>query len=120
MPLIRQNFSLAQGDDVTIELDINPDIASLVGANLTFRVYDQEQAVPLGDPVITKDLDSGLQITDPDYGLLLITFVPGDTISLVPKNYVIECTLYDQDDRRTTVTEGIMSLTRTKNPQALP
>jgi hypothetical protein len=118
--LIRQNFSMAQGDDMTVSLDINPDVASLVGCNLTFRVYAQQAAVPIGDPLVTKNLDDGLQITDPDYGLLLITFEPADTIDLDPGNYCIECTLYDLEGKRTTVTEGIMTLARTKNPLALP
>ena len=119
MPLIQQNFSMTQGDDTVIMLDIDPDVDSMIGTDLTFRAYAQEMAVPLGDAVLTKDLDDGLQITDPDYGEVLITFVPDDTIEMAPGNYCYEITTYDIDEKRVTVTYGIMTLTRTKNPEAL-
>jgi hypothetical protein len=119
MPLIQQNFSLAAGDDKIISLDINPDVESLVGTNLTFRAYDQSFGVPLGDALVTKNLDDGLEISDPDYGIVLITFVRADTIDLMPKNYAFEITTYDPNDKRITVTQGIMTLNRTKNPESL-
>lgn len=116
--LIQQNFSVAAGDDVEISLDIDPDVQSLVGTNITFRAHAQQMAVPLDDPVLVKNLDNGLQITDPDYGLVLITFNSADTIDLPPSNYSYEITLYD-GAVRTTVTKGIMTVTQTSNPQAL-
>jgi|SRR5262245_30094053 len=120
MPLIQQNFSMTQGDDTVIMLDIDPDVASLVGSDLTFRVYNQEMGVPLGDPIIVKNLDDGLQIADPEYQLIQITFVPADTINLQPKNYVIECSVWDTNQKRTTVTLGIMTLARAVNPTSPP
>src|SRR5262245_20954319 len=120
MPLIRQNFSLAQGDDAIITLDIDPDVESLVGSNLTFRVYDQQMVVPIGDALIVNNLDAGLEISDPDYGIIMITFEEADTSGLAPKNYVHEATIWDTDGKRTTVEFGIMTLARTENPTVAP
>jgi hypothetical protein len=119
MPLIGQNFSISAGDNKIVSLDIDPDIASMVGTNLTFRAYDQSFAVPTGDAVVTKNLDDGLEISDPDYGIVLITFVSDDTIDLTPKNYAFEITTYDPEANRITVTQGIMTINRTKNPKSL-
>lgn len=120
MAKIQQNFSLSAGDDIIISLDVNPDVESLVGTNITMRVYDQEFAVPIGDPVITKDIDNGLQISDPEYGIVLIQFDSADTMELTPKNYVYEITMYDTEGKRITVTEGVLTLNRTVNPQTFP
>lgn len=117
--LIQQNFSLAAGDDIEISLDIDPDTESMIGTDITFRVYDQSAGVPIDDAIITKDLDDGLQISDPDYGQAVITFLAADTLDLMPKNYAFEITTYDIDDLRTTVAKGIMTLLRTNNPEAL-
>jgi len=115
--LIRQNFAIPLGDQIEIDLDINPDIESMVGTDVTFRAYAQDTGVPIGDPVLTKNLDDGLEIADPTYGLVVISFDETDTINLAPDNYYFEITLYDIDGARTTVTEGLMTLLRTKNPE---
>lgn len=116
MPLIQQNFTLAAGDQVDISLDIGPDIASMVGTNLTFRVYEQQVGVSIGDALIVKNLDEGLQISDPDYGIVVISFDEEDTSAMTPRNYNFEVTTYDTDDIRITVSQGVMTLTRTMNP----
>jgi len=115
---ILQNFSIPQGDDYTIDMDIGPDSPeSLVEAQLTFRMYKSDCGVPVGDPVVTKNLDDGLQITDPDYQLILVTFTPEDTIDLdVGTNLIMECTVYDQNGKRVTVAQGVCSIVRTANP----
>lgn len=120
MPLIRQNFSIAAGDDTQLPLDIGPDVgSSLVGANLTFRVYEQDAGVRVGLPIITKDLGSGLTVADPTYQMVLVAFVPADTLTLAPKNYIHEATVY-QSGRRTTVSEGVMTVNRSSNPTVGP
>ena len=115
--LIRQNFAIPLGDQIDVDLDINPDVESMVGTDITFRAYAQNTGVAIGDPILVKNLDAGLEIADPTYGLVIISFDEADTINLAPDNYYFEITLYDLDGARTTVTEGIMTLLRTRNPQ---
>lgn len=115
--LIRQNFEFACGTDFEATVDIDPDTVSLVGTQLTLRVYEQDTAVPLGDPIITKNIDDGLQITDPDYGLLIVTFERDDTVDLTPKNYWFEVSQDGTDgESHVPVAQGILTLTRAKNP----
>jgi hypothetical protein len=114
--LIRQNFSVAKGNDIIVDLDIGPDVASLIGTNITWRAYEQMFGIPFGDPVIVKDLDNGLQISDPDLQLVLITLDRVDTVDLVLGNYWHEVSIDDTSDKHTTVTEGIMTLVRAENP----
>ena len=99
-----------------VDLDIGPDVASLIGTNITWRAYQQFCGIPYGDPVITKNLDAGLQISDPDLQLVLITLDRADTIDLDLGNYWHEASIDDTSAKHTTVTEGIMTLVRAENP----
>jgi len=113
-----QNFSMPRGDDFQVSLDIDPDVSSLVGSQVTWRVYAQDTGVAIGAPVLTKNLDQGLEITDPTYQLILITLQGADTAGLAPGNYYHEATVYDIDGKRTSVSAGILTLLADVNPAA--
>lgn len=115
MPTI-QNFSIPANDDVDINFDVDPDDgASLVGSTIYWRAYEQEFGLPVSgvDPVLTKVLDDGIQITDPDAGQFVVTILADDTVDLL-RNYYHEARIKDTDGNWVTVTTGIMTVTGTE------
>jgi hypothetical protein len=115
MPVI-QNFSVPAGDSVDVNFDVDPDSGSLIGSTIYWRVYEQENGLPVpgSDPIIEKVLDDGLQITDPDLLQFVVELYRDDTIDRL-RNYYHEATIKDADDNWVTVTLGIMTVTGTEN-----
>lgn len=115
MPII-QNFSVPAGDDVDINFDVDPDDgASLIGATIYWRVYEQENGLPVAgvDPVLEKVLDDGIQITDPATGQFVVTIDAADTTDML-RNYYHEARIHDEDGNWVTVTIGILTITGTE------
>lgn len=115
MPLI-QNFSIPAGDSADLNFDIDPDDgASLVGSTIYWRVFEQENGLPVAgaDPLIEKYTDNGLQVTDPDLGTFTVSIDPDDTIDLL-RNYYHEARVKDEEGDWVTVTIGIMTVTGTE------
>lgn len=111
-----QNFSIPANDDVDLNFDIDPDDgASLVGAVIYWRAYEQVAGLPVAgsDPVIEKVLDDGIQVTDPDLGKFTVSVNAADTVNLL-RNYYHEARVYDVDGNWVTVTTGIMTITGTE------
>jgi hypothetical protein len=74
---------MMRGDSATITVTLTDedgyplDLDSLSGVRFTARRwYDS------GDPWISKDLDDGITITDPDVGVAEVALVPSDTSEL--------------------------------------
>lgn len=115
MPII-QNFSIPAGDDVDVNFDVDPDDgASLVGATIYWRVYEQEFGQPIAgaDAVLEKVLDDGIQVTDPDAGQFVVEIAADDTVDML-RNYYHEARIKDVDGNWVTVTTGIMTVTGTE------
>lgn len=115
MPII-QNFSVPAGDDVDVNFDVDPDDgASLIGATIYWRVYEQENGLPIAgaEPVLEKVLDDGIQVTDPDTGKFVVTIDAEDTEDML-RNYYHEARIFDVDSNWVTVTIGIMTVTGTE------
>lgn len=116
MPAL-QNFSVVANNDTDVNFDVGPDDGgSLIGTTIYWRAYEQENGspVPGADPVISKTLDDGLQITDPDLGKFVVELDATDTVELL-RNYYHEATIVDGDGATVTVTFGIMTVTPSEN-----
>lgn len=113
-----QNFSIDAGTDVTVTMDIDPDVEgqTLVGSTIYFRAYVQEHGniVPGTDPVIDKHGESeGIVVTDADAQKVDIDFSVDETANLL-RNYVFEITLIDASDKITRVAWGMMTVNGTE------
>jgi Flp pilus assembly protein TadG len=116
MPVI-QNFSVPADDDVEVNIDVDPDDGvSLVGSTIYFRVYEQTNGVPTYDvsPVISKQTDQGIQVTDSDTWQFTVTIDRADTASLL-RNYYFETQVVDSNGKSVRTTYGIMTVTQTEN-----
>lgn len=116
MPLI-QNFSVAAGDEMIVNIDVDPDEGfTLLNCEIFWNVYQQEHGVPKldVDPIIEKTLHDGIDVTNPTASQFAVTLTESDTISLL-RNYYHEVTIIDGDGNRTTPTVGIMTVTQTEN-----
>jgi hypothetical protein len=115
-----QNFSLASGDDLTFYVDIGPDGsgATLDGADLHWRAWPQTHGIPdfTVDPVIEKSIGAGIVIINESAQQLSIQLEREDTL-LSPGNYYHELNLEDIDNKQSTPTVGIMTITRTRGDE---
>jgi hypothetical protein len=112
-----QNFSVPAGNPVTITCDIDPDDGvSLIDVNdIVWKLYEQEHGVPTSaDPVITKVLDDGTQVLDPDLLKFTVELTADDTVGLL-RNYYHEGHVVDTENNVVTVVYGIMTVTQTEN-----
>ncbi len=108
-----QNFSVVANNDTDVNFDVGPDDGgSLVGTTIYWRAYTQENGspVPGADPIISKVLDAGIQITDPDLGKFVVELDAADTAALL-RNYYHEATIIGESGETVTVTIGIMTVT---------
>ena len=112
-----QNVSIPAGDAADLNFDVDPDDGqTLLGADIYWKVYEQEHGVPkLGvDPVIVKVLDDGIQITDPDALKFTVAIQREDTVGLL-RNYHHEAKIIDPDGNHVTVNYGVFTVTQTEN-----
>jgi hypothetical protein len=108
-----QNFSVYQGNEMDITLDIDPDDSiTLVGSNIMWKVYAQSYGNPTGAALIEKDnsVDGTITVEDPETATLNIPLTEEDTVDLDPRNYYHEATIDG-----VTVAHGIMTLLDTLN-----
>jgi len=109
---LEQNFSVPKGDDQELNFDIGPDDEgfTLVGSQIVWSVFKFKYGV-VGDLVIKKTTDNGLQVTDSDAIQFTVNLKRTDTSSLDPGNYYHELKITDQDGKVTTPTMGVMTIT---------
>lgn len=116
-----QNFSMNAGDNFDITVDIDPDDeVTLVGAVITWNLYEQEFGQPTGEnAIITKNngVDGTIVVTDPDTQRLKVPLTYDDTIGLL-RNYYHETTVEDATLGRITVAIGFMTVLGTENRSA--
>jgi hypothetical protein len=114
-----QNFSVYAGNNTDVTIDIDPDDGvTLVGATITWKVYEQQFGQPIAgeDPVIEKDngVEGTIVVIDPDTQTLKIPLEYDDTVGLL-RNYYHECTVNDAELGEITVANGIMTVLGTEN-----
>jgi hypothetical protein len=117
-----QNFTVYAENRTVISINIDPDDdITLVGAVITWCVYEQELGQPVANasPVLTKTNGDGgtVVVTDPDAQILEIPLEAADTAGLL-RNYYHECTVQDPDRGEITVAQGIMTVLGTENRPA--
>jgi hypothetical protein len=116
MPII-QNITVMANNDADINFDVGPDEGqSLIGTTIYWRAYPQQFGSPIAGelPVIVKQTDNGLQVTDPDFGKFTVQIAKTDTVNLL-HNYYHETTIVDGNgDVVTTVTIGILTVLPTE------
>jgi len=116
-PII-QNFSIPADNDVELDFTLLPTsgVALGPGTEILFSVYESEFGAPVaGVPaVLSKTLDHGIQITDPDTKQFTVTVARADTVALL-RNYYYEVTVVDVNGDATTTTVGILTITGTEN-----
>jgi hypothetical protein len=116
-PLI-QNFTVPAGNDVDINVDIDPDGdgITLVGSHLFWRVYEIEcgMIIPDTEPVLEKySEDGGIIAIDSDLQKFRISILATDSASLL-RNYFHETTIVDPEDNITTLNQGIITFVGTE------
>lgn len=113
-----QNFSVPADDDVelTVTVDDSLGLSSLQDFTIQWRVYAQEWGSP--DPeqsaLISKSTDSGIAIPGSPPLVFTIQLSAADTAGLLG-NYYHEATLVDVQSDRTTVMQGLVTVTPTEN-----
>jgi hypothetical protein len=115
MPVI-QHFSVPAGDSCTINFDVDPnDSVTLDNTEIIWEVFAQIHGIPdfEVDPVLTKTLNHGIEVTDSGHLRFAVTLERADTLALL-RNYYHEAKLIDQDNNHVTVTYGIMTVTQTE------
>lgn len=109
---LNQNISLVVGNDMDVLYDIGPDDQ---GTNLAFaeelswKAYAQTFGVPVGLPLITKGVGSGIAITDPLLMQFTVSLAGADTLAL-SGNYFYAITLVANHGQTTTLTTGLMTV----------
>ncbi len=115
-PII-QNFSTPADDDVKLNFTLTPDTGASIGpgAQIYFYAYEQEFGAPVEgvDPVVTKVLDHGIEVTDPDAKKFTVTLDDTDTAALL-RNFYYEVLVIDVDGNRLRSTVGIVTITGTE------
>jgi hypothetical protein len=107
-----QNFSITAGDSADLNFTLLPDVnVSLVGAQISWKVYDSEFAVPVGDPILEKTVGSGIVVTNPGLLEFTVSIDPLDTSGLQVGNYYYQVVVIDTQGNVTTPTQGIMTIT---------
>lgn len=116
-PII-QNVSVPANDDCDLDFTLLPSSGPPLdpGTEIYFNVYDSAFGVPTaGVPaIISKTIESGISITDPQNMLFTVEILEADTAGLL-RNYYYEVTVVDTDGNRVTTTVGTFTVTATEN-----
>lgn len=115
-PII-QNFSLPADDDAKLDFTLLPSSGVTLGPGtaIIFSVYEQEFGIPIPNvpAILTKVLDHGIEITDPDTKQFTVTLLRADTAALLRNKYY-EVRVVDVNDLAVTTTNGILTVTGTE------
>lgn len=108
-----QNFEIYAGDAKQISFDIKDDAGgpvNLIGMQLTWVVTKHRSLLP----VITKTSQSGVDITDPDAGIVVISLTGAESALLTDILYYHQCVMKDGPGNETTVMTGYITALRRK------
>lgn len=114
-PII-QNVSLPADDDAELDFTLMPSGVTLgPGTDIIMSVYESEFGAPVsGVPaVLSKSLDHGIQITNPDLKKFAVTIQRSDTVAML-RNYYYEVKVVDVDGSAVTTTVGMFTITGTE------
>ena len=107
-----QNLEVYQGKDKLIDATIYDTAGAeldISGSTFEWVVYRPTS----GEIVLTKTVGSGITIIDAPNGLIRITLVPDDTLTLLG-NYNHECELTDATSKIDTVFTGYFKVIASK------
>jgi hypothetical protein len=113
---IVQNVSVPADDDEDLNFTlIGTGVALGPGSQIFFDVYEAQFGAPIPGltPVITKVLDHGIEITNPDAKTFTVTIARADTAGLL-RNYYYEVRVVDVNSFSVTTTIGIFTITGTE------
>lgn len=119
MPKYYQDFTIPQGNSVTVTVDVLTSIPadSLEGSTVIWRAYPQDFGAPIpGDaPLISKSNVSGgaIVLSSPPM-FFEIFFDPVDTEGLLG-NYYHEATVVDPIGNVSTILQGILTVIEAAN-----
>lgn len=106
MTAIGQNFIMSAGDTVAVDFTLTEADGvtplDLTGASVKWRLA---RAVA-GPALVSKDLSSGIVVTDAPGGLLTVTLLPDDTAELGGGRYYHEAEVTDAIADVSTVAVG--------------
>src|SRR6266404_2510707 len=112
-PII-QNFSIPADDDVELDFTLLPisGVTLGPGTQIFFYVYNSEFGSPVpGElPILTKVLDHGIEITDPDKKQFSVVIARADTVAML-RNYYYEVKVVDINHLAVTTTVGTLTIT---------
>jgi hypothetical protein len=112
-----QNVSVPADDDAELDFSLTPtgDIVLGPGSQIFFDVYEQQfgQPIPGTPAVLSKVLDHGIQITNPDLLQFTVTIARADTVAML-RNYYYETRVVDVNNSSVTTTVGIFTITGTE------
>lgn len=113
MPLINQNFSIYAENDSDVLFDLGPDDNGInldFVQDLTWSAYAQKMGVPdMSAPLITKDVGTGIEITDPLLMQFTVTLAGEDIVGLTG-NYYHEVKIIADHGAVTTASVGLMTV----------
>lgn len=118
VPLI-QDVSVPADNDCELDFTLKGAIPGFTigpGTEIFFNVYESQFAMPVANvpAVLTKSMDSGIQITDPDNLLFRVVIARADTTTLL-RNYYYEVSVVDLSGNLVTTTIGVFTVTGTEN-----
>lgn len=110
MARVNESISMYSGEsriirDTILNADNNNEIMDLTGYTAKFIIHNK------GNIVVQKDLTNGMEIQDPESGVIEIRLLPADTINL-SGTYSFEVQLKRGIDERVIVTLGRISITK--------
>jgi hypothetical protein len=116
-PII-QSFDVPANDDVDLDFTLTPSTGPDLGpgTKIYFNVYESVFGQPVaGAPsIISKTMESGIEITDPALKTFKVRLVKTDTVGLL-RNYYYEVTVIDPENNSVTSTVGVMTVLGTEN-----
>lgn len=118
VPII-QNVSVPADNDCELDFTLKGAIPGFTigpGTQILFSVYESQFAMPVsGVPaVLSKSIDNGIQITNPNELLFRVVITRADTPTLL-RNYYYEVSVVDLSGNLVTTTIGVFTVTGTEN-----
>lgn len=115
---ITENFSVPKGDDIALNFTVLTDEnVTLFGASIKWRLYAMRLELPIGDPLIEKNTDSGgdIEITDPVERLFSVDLFASELEPLVGR-YYHEVEITGANGKIATTTTGVVTISPTSIP----
>jgi len=107
-----QDFTVRQGDSKIINITVIDEYSqplNLYGITANWIMYKRNP----DNPILQKTTVSGITLSVPTSGILTIRLIPSDTETLLGRFYH-ECEITDTNGNISTVTEGSVTIFKSK------